>query len=217
MDVHVDFEADADTLFVFFGGIAGGMGMPPFEFMRIMESIRAKKLFLRDLAQAWYQSGLPSIGPRLVDVTGYLRQTIESADCRNVVFMGNSMGGFAAILFGASLKVTAVHAFSPQTSITRRYRLQQWDRRWRSQIHRAYSCAPKAELCLDVSPIVEHAKGRTPIHIYFGETNRLDRAHATRMAKLPGVRLHAYAEGGHQLVRHLRDSGELASILHHAL
>ena len=50
-----------------------------------------------------------------------------------------------------------------------------------------------------------------------GTQGRLDALHATRMARFPGVHLHKRNEGGHNVVKHLRDSGELADILREAI
>ena len=49
-DAHVvlDLATEGSTLLVLFGGIAGGVSMPVFEFFRLTAAFPAKKAFLRD-------------------------------------------------------------------------------------------------------------------------------------------------------------------------
>ncbi len=63
-DAHVvlDLETESRTLLVLFGGIAGGVSMPVFEFFRLTAGFPAKKAFLRDPRRGWYQLGIPGVG-----------------------------------------------------------------------------------------------------------------------------------------------------------
>ena len=63
-DAHVvlDLETESSTLLVLFGGIAGGVSMPVFEFFRLTAGFPAKKAFLRDPRRGWYQLGIPGVG-----------------------------------------------------------------------------------------------------------------------------------------------------------
>ncbi len=57
-----DFSVPSRALLVAFGGIAGQMEMPPFEFFRHAGSLEVKRMFVRDLDQCWYQTGIRGLG-----------------------------------------------------------------------------------------------------------------------------------------------------------
>jgi hypothetical protein len=67
-----DLGSDSTTLLVAFGGMAGQLGMPPFEFFKATGGIPVKRLFVRDLHQAWYHRGIPGHGDTLVDAAASL-------------------------------------------------------------------------------------------------------------------------------------------------
>lgn len=43
---------------VFFGGVAGGMGIAPFEFSRFSETLLGNKVFVTVDSQSWYSTGI---------------------------------------------------------------------------------------------------------------------------------------------------------------
>ena len=73
-DAHVvlDLATESPTLLVLFGGIAGGVSMPVFEFFRLTSGFPAKKVFLRDPRRGWYQLGIPGVGESPADVRDLL-------------------------------------------------------------------------------------------------------------------------------------------------
>jgi hypothetical protein len=113
------FVADSDTLIVSFGGNLKQFGLiPPFEFLRFLDTHYpdVNKMFIVDQSQNSYHSGLKGITNTIDETTAFLREKIRQY--RRVYFLGVSAGGYAAILFGSLLKVTAVIAFIPQTRLS---------------------------------------------------------------------------------------------------
>ena len=55
------------------------------------------------------------------------------------IFSGNSMGGYAAILFGCFLSVDTVISFAPQIFINRYNRFINVDSRWPNEISKIYN------------------------------------------------------------------------------
>jgi hypothetical protein len=53
--------------------------------------------------------------------------------------------------------------------------------------------------------------------VHVGTLNRIDLGNARRLRGVPGLRLYEHSDGGHRLVRTLRDNGELAQILRDAI
>jgi len=190
-------------LVVAVGGIAGGMDMPPYEFFGLLSDWSVSKIFLRDLDQAWYQRGVAGLGslPAVAERLHSLRSPGAN------LIVGNSAGGFAALLLGA-LTGFQVLAFSPQTYLGRWRRLRSRDTRWRPQV-RTVRATPGA--VLDLVPFLRGLPLRAEVHFAAGD--RLDRHHAQRLSGLAGVSLIAHPGGDHSLIRSLRDTGELRDLL----
>jgi hypothetical protein len=211
--VSLDGES---TCLIAFGGIAGGLVIPPFEFFRLTEDLPVGKVFIRDHDQAWYQFGVRGLGDDPASACAALRATLDDHGVRRVVTFGNSAGGFAAILFGVLLGAAEIHAFAPQTSMTRGFRARHVDRRWSSEV-RAMRRRRPADPTLDLAPVLAGADAHGPINVYFAQSHRLDRAHATHLAGAPQVTLHPAETGDHALIRGMRDSGLLRQILETSL
>jgi hypothetical protein len=56
-----DLSFQNRPLLIAFGGIYGALGIPPFEFYSLTKNIDVNKIYLRDLSQTWYHSGLPGL------------------------------------------------------------------------------------------------------------------------------------------------------------
>lgn len=216
-DTHValDLSGDARSLLVLFGGIAGGVSMPVFEFFRLTAGMPGKKAFLRDPRRGWYQLGLPGVGPTAQDVRRYLDDVIASARVDRVVMAGASAGGYAAMLFGAWCGADEVLAFSPQTFIDAANRRAAGDDRWSPQIDHLHAVNPP-EAVYDLRDVVESTS--TPrISLHVSSDDALDLVHTHHVADLPGVTITVHDQGGHRLVKTLRDRGILAPLLQGAL
>jgi hypothetical protein len=213
--VAVDFAPEGSSLLVAFGGVAGALGMPPFEFFNTATALPCKKIFVRDLRQAWYHGGMAGVGDSLGAIADHLGARIRESGATRTVFVGNSMGGYAALLFGTLLRPDAIHAFSPQTFIDRWQRLRHWDRRWSKQMRGVYGARSREPGYFDLRPVLERAEGMVVPHVHYCESDRLDTVHARRMEGL--VTLSAYPTGGHSVIRHLRDSGLLRKFITEAL
>lgn len=218
-----DFEPAAPVLLVAFGGLKGApMGLPPFEFQSLSRAFPVKRMFLRDPAQAWYLRGLPGVAPDLDGVARHLRARVAASGARRVVATGNSMGAWAALLFGALLDVDAVLAFAPQTFLGPVRRWLHRDGRWSGQVREAQRSPTRRPGHLDLRGLLrrlaaDHGPPRGAAQVHYGLDEPLDALHARRLAGLPGITLQGHATGGHALVRHLRDSGRLLALLGAAL
>jgi hypothetical protein len=218
-DAHVvlDLETESPTLLVLFGGIAGGVSMPVFEFFRLTSGFPAKKAFLRDPRRGWYQLGIPGIGDSSTDVRAFLGAAIERSRAERVVMAGASAGGFAALLFGSWCDVAEVIAFSPQTFVDAENRRLSGDSRWPEQIETLHQATDGRGATLDLLDVLPHAPGKTRYQIHVSSDDPLDLIHAERIAGRGGVEIFEHQRGGHRLVKTLRDRGVLQPMLLQAL
>jgi hypothetical protein len=207
----------SSKLYFIFGGVAAEMAMPPFEFYASARIIEENKVFLRDFSQAWYQNGLPGVGGDLYAIRDFIQENIAELKPEEVFFVGNSMGGYAAILFASLVGQGTAIAFAPQTFISPLKRLRHRDRRWSKQIAGMYlRTAFKAhiwDLKVCLKPLQDETKREPRIEVFVSADDPLDYLHALRLQGLEGVRIHECPVGGHTLVKQLRDEGRLPAIL----
>jgi hypothetical protein len=212
VSVLTDFVPESKALLITFGGIQNRLPFPVFEFFRSLDKYRMNKIFVRDFKQCWYTQGLLNISANIDETKNYLQSKIEEIKPDKIVFIGNSAGGFTALLFGLLLEVDEVHAFGPQTFIDARNRLLNFDFRWRKEISNVLK-DDRSKKYLDLKDVfASSTQTKTKFLIYYDSQFRLDRIHAARM-KFKNVRLVDYKGGGHSLIKTLRDNGELDKII----
>lgn len=210
--VNEQLVEGADKLVLLFGGIAGGLGVPPFEFFKAANILDCSKIFLRDLRQAWYQRGLPGVGDDTRAVATYIEQKIDQSGCSDITFIGNSMGGFAALLFCSMVRRGRVIAFSPQTFISASKRSLHGDRRWGEPLARVHAHPSPADV-YDLKDFMLQAYPDIQAKVFISAADGLDDVHARELAGFRNITIHRLSEGGHELVRQLRDDGRLGRIL----
>ncbi|MEJ2529020.1 MAG: alpha/beta hydrolase-fold protein, partial [Gammaproteobacteria bacterium] len=136
----------------------------------------------------------------------FLRSRIDESGISNVVVAGNSMGGYAALLFGILINANVVHAFSPHTNLKNPKLIRK-----KSQllhVHNNYS-----RKYFDVKKVIKSHRGSGVFNVYFDSGNDKDNKHAMHIKRMRNVTLHPFDRGNHNVVRVLRDSGELRDII----
>jgi len=208
-----ELVAGSEDLYFLFSGFVGRMGLPLFEFVKSAQILQDNKIFFRDVSQSWYQCGLPGVGAHIHAITDFIRKKAEEIHPRNIYFVGNSMGGFAAILFGGLFGQGKVIAFSPQTFICPSKLILYKDTRNRKQ---------KIAACLkslfkphvhDLKKVLRHPSPHLNIKIYVSAENRIDWAHAQNVRAYENVTIKPFPICQHDLVKFLRDQRLLPGIL----
>jgi len=211
--VEIELSTNGTNLYIFFGGIAAGIAMPPFEFYNSSKIINENKIFIRDLAQCWYQDGLPGISNDIHSTAKYIQRQIESLKPKKIFFVGNSMGGYAAMLFANLIGEGEVVAFAPQTFISPFLRLIHRDSRWRKQILATYRKSIFKRKAWNLKPLLLRRMGSQKISVFVSKNNRLDYIHALHIKNVSGVNVYEFEGGGHGVVKLLRDEGKLPAIM----
>jgi len=208
-------KTGSDTLIVFFAGLGGNSPHTKFQFV---DSAKAQiddvnRLFVRDVEKCWYQRGAPPSSHSLSDMCTGIKHYIAETGASKVVFVGSSMGGFAAILCSSLLGIGSAIAFSPQTFVGPMTRLAYFDFRWQKQITKTWMRSVGRERCWDLLPVLRRQTPPVGITVYFAASHRLDRAHALRLAEVPNVNLVGIEGQDHNIVRAVRDTGRLRGVL----
>ena len=206
-------HAESKKLFLIFGGIGGGMAIPPFEFFNSARIINENKIFIRDLNQCYYQAGLAGISNDINTTVDYLRFEINQIDHQDLYFIGNCAGGFAAIMFAALLNYRDVIAYSPLTFIDPFNRIRFRDFRNTKKKIITYVRTLMKRKVYDLKPLLKKSHQKMNIHIFVGTGFRADYIHSYRLADIQGVTIHEIKTDTHNVVKLLRDQGKLAQTL----
>ncbi len=211
--VEKDYSENATHLYIFFGGIAAGIAMPPFEFYNAAKIIDEHKLFIRDFSQTWYHEGLTGISKNINSTANYIKNEIKELNPEKIFFVGNSMGGFAAIVFATLIGQGEVIAFAPQTFISPVLRFKYHDNRWPEQIKNTYKKSLFKQKIWDIRPLLIKTHNNLRISIFVAINDRLDFIHAKHLKTIPGITIYEFNDGGHGIVTSLRDEGKLPAIM----
>ena len=75
----------------------------------------SKHIFIRDIFKQWYLGGINANINSPEKLAAFLKQ--ETQGYTNVITLGSSAGGYAAILYGSLINAQTVFAFNPQFEI----------------------------------------------------------------------------------------------------
>lgn len=146
-------------------------------------------VYLHDKKRLFYCNGLPELGDTLDATLDSLRRRLAIYGKVPLSTFGSSAGGFGALLYGILLGADRVLALSPPVTTLRDVSHQLND-------YRARALLKRLELRLgdgvrDIRQILERHTGPVPrIDLVYGADNKIDHAHATHLADLPGVHLY---------------------------
>ena len=211
--VSLDLSDSADVLLFVFGGIKNGIGMPFFEFNNFLKQYKnLSKVFIRDINQAWYHKGLTGISEEIATTLDYIKQITKEKTYTKIIFIGNSAGGYAALLFGNLLNINKVIAFAPQTFINRKNRLLYQDFRWKKQIRAIYDYKNSTPAYYDLKKVLKN-NSNTQNTIYFDSNDKLDKVNAQRLSSLENTNIIDLKLGKHNLIKAIRDNGLLKKII----
>ncbi len=200
-----------ENLYVCFSGFfPDEKGIPVFEFKNMMSKSGSSCLFIKDVFKCWYQLGIDGLGTSLQDTIDFLEGFIKPY--KNTVFVGNSMGGYAAILFGLLIEPTNVVAISPQSYLKNDDVLN--DHRWETYFERARKNNKNISF-LDLREVEK--KSDCKIAIYYSFNDFLDKSHIDLLESVHNVqKIPCYGTTHASLVSKLNSSNLLSKIIFHS-
>ncbi len=204
--IAMDLSYPDKPILIAFGGMVGKISIPPFEFFNMAVGLEINKMFIRDLSQTWYHAGIRGISEDIDGTAAYIKRIIKQSGSKKVAVFGNSMGGYAAILFGVLIRADIVHAFVPHTFINNLFYVISHDKLLFTQNN--FPCK-----YFDLKEVIQNHNSEVDINIYYDELSEMDRIHAMHLSTFENVKFHQYQDGRHELVQILRNSGELNKIV----
>lgn len=209
---------------------------PQFDFfgrtkkLEITHQRPFNKLFLRDRCNNWYQRGVPGLGSSVDSTINALTSLIELCQPSKIITIGQSMGGYGAILYGTLLGVNQIVAFGPLSTIEVETLSSINDRRYISQFQRLYRPLPDTPY-FDLLPVLAQSfQTPTPpqLDIYQGSfpsdlagydmnagSVHADSFHALRLSFYPYCRVHRFPTTHHLIVPFLVENHKMDALLAH--
>ncbi len=205
--LRVSFEAGCggDEIVLVFTGVRHGVaGIKKDDFVRTnrTSAITRDVYYINDLRHSWY-NGIRQ------DVVDVLSPRIEG---RRVVTLGNSLGGFGALMFSGLFESCDVAiAFAPQYSV--RPELVPFETRWKE--FSSHIEAHENNTCF--LPGVDYAGCRK--FIFCGAGDRRDQTHAKLIAQAADADTHVFsvADCGHDVSFKLKEHGLLSELIEAAI
>ena len=108
-------QSDNDTLVVSFAGWGSRYFQMKTSLLNISEECKFDTLFLRNHKHHWYLGKLKEIGTGVNEIKNFLKKQISTYN--KIIFVGSSMGGYGALLYGSLLDVDFIVAPIPQTDL----------------------------------------------------------------------------------------------------
>jgi hypothetical protein len=183
---RVERCAGSDRLVIVFSHIGEKPGR--FSFYGTFRDIAVNKLFVNTPANCWYRDGVPGIGDCIESAAEGIRIIMQEIAPRSVMCIGNSMGAYAALLFGALVNADHVLAFGPETLL-----------RLAHSRSRAYIGNRPPTPFDDLLPYLSQPAAGRKTDIVIGESDLVDVHCARRIAHLDGVRIRSLRGVGHEV------------------
>lgn len=185
---------------VVFTGVKAGFGGAPLDEFAgsASDSGHNNVLFVTDRRATWFAA--PGLWRRIVKLIRYLRKT---EGIEEVVTLGNSMGGYGALLLPHALRVRRAIAFSPQLTMDRALID---DTRW-PDIQKRFG-APSVRNVGET-----FADTRTQYYLTAGGGCREDVEHLGFAPEISRVHRFVLPKGRHNIAGALKDAGILHEVI----
>lgn len=215
-------HANAPLVIAF--GFASWDALNDFDFdgrtLKLAETtgVALNRILVRDTANLWYQHGVSGLGRDADEVAGALRAWIARLRPSSVSTVGQSMGGYAAILFGALLGADRVLAFGPLSYLRADWARRDGDTRWLPAFDKLQRFPP-ARLYDDLPALLAATPRLPAIRVVIGsagatdQPENLDRLHAQRLAASAAVSVQEFPQAPHAVVQWLIEKGRIDELL----
>jgi pimeloyl-ACP methyl ester carboxylesterase len=226
-DVLVDRVVPGEILVIAFGFVAWDK-RPDFDFYGRLKKLEQSsgrhinKILVRDSGNSWYQRQIDGLGAHPDESAASLRALIREIRPSKVVTIGQSMGAYAALMYGLLLEAQQVIAFGPLSFLDPAQALLYHERRWLGVMRDLAQHTPSSAY-LDLQVLGRAKAAALPaMHILFGtrpdqpgssEAVNLDAMHAHRLAAIGNCTLYPFPYSGHPVVQHLIDTKRINALL----
>jgi len=235
-DVLVDRIVPGAPLVIAFGFVSWTT-RPAFDFygrLRKLEQASGQplnKILVRDSGNAWYHRRIAGLGSHVDETAQSLRDLVRRIAPGQVTTIGQSMGAYAAVMYGLLLDAQQIVAFGPLSFLDVQQARLYHELRW-LPVMESLAQDPPASGYYDLAALCRaRATEHTQLHLVFGtrpdaagtdvanpgasasESVNLDAMHAQRLAAYGQCTLHPFPQSGHAVVQHLIDTKRINGLL----
>ncbi|MDN2714884.1 MULTISPECIES: hypothetical protein [unclassified Janthinobacterium] len=235
-DVLVDRIVPGAPLVIAFGFVSWTT-RPAFDFygrLRKLEQASGQhlnKILVRDSGNAWYHRRIAGLGNHVDETAQALRELVRRIAPGQVSTVGQSMGAYAAVMYGLLLEARQIVAFGPLSFLDVQQARLYHELRW-LPVMESLAQDPPPSGYYDLAALCRaRATADTQLHLVFGtrpdvarpdvanagasasESVNLDAMHAQRLAAFGRCTLHPYPQSGHAVVQHLIDTKRINGLL----
>ena len=230
-DVLVDRIVPGAPLVIAFGFVSWTT-RPAFDFygrLRKLEQASGQhlnKILVRDSGNAWYHRQIAGLGNHVDETAQSLRELVRRIAPSTVTTLGQSMGAYAAVMYGLLLDAQQIVAFGPLSFLDVQQARLYHELRW-LPVMESLAQDPPLSGYYDLAALCRaRATADTQMHLVFGtrpdaanagasasESVNLDAMHAQRLAAFGRCTLHPYPHSGHAVVQHLIDTRRINGLL----
>jgi len=185
---------------VSFSGVGMGLGGIQFEeFRKSLTGVSNDIYFIKDKTKQWYNSSFYKI-------SNILNQDLSRRGVDRAITLGNSMGGFGAIIFAGQLRgCRSAIAFSAQSAVDPA--IVPWEQRYK-----IYTDTVSRWTGLDATRLLHQ---NVNYKLFFGNDDPFDVRHAARMATVESanIKIYLFQGAGHDLADYLKREGVLRQLI----
>ena len=230
-DVLVDRIVPGAPLVIAFGFVSW-TSRPAFDFfgrLRKLEQVSGQplnKILVRDSGNAWYHRQIAGLGNHVDETAQALRELVRRIAPSQVTTLGQSMGAYAAVMYGLLLDAQQIVAFGPLSFLDVQQARLYHELRW-LPVMESLAQDPPLSGYYDLAALCRaRARDDTQLHLVFGtrpdvanlgasasESVNLDAMHAQRLAAFGRCTLHPFPQSGHAVVQHLIDTQRINGLL----
>ena len=206
-------EQGNENLTIAFAGLPLGLSEVRHDFYNQTSGHGCSKIFCKDVQLLWYQKGVDQHIHSIPELKDHLERLILDLNVNSITCIGISAGAYAALLFGYFLNADIVHAFGPQTFLSRELREEydieyEW---WGREMDELYSQVPDTTY-YDLKPILMD-NTKTDFLIHICKDCDVDRKFAYHLEEVPGVRILEYDCNEHSPAAYLKRVDKLQEVL----
>ena len=230
-DVLVDRIVPGAPLVIAFGFVSW-TSRPAFDFygrLSKLEQVSGQplnKILVRDSGNAWYHRQIAGLGNHVDETAQALRELVRRIAPSQLTTLGQSMGAYAAVMFGLLLDAQQIVAFGPLSFLDVQQARLYHELRW-LPVMESLAQDPPLSGYYDLAALCRaRATEHTQLHLVFGtrpdavnsgasasESVNLDAMHAQRLAAFGRCTLHPFPQSGHAVVQHLIDTKRINGLL----
>lgn len=192
----------AITMLFVFTGAAHQFGGPLRVIHQWFRRLGVSVVYLFDMDWTYYLGGIGGLSGSIEGATAAMKEIAQNAGATSLRCLGNSGGGFGAILYAAHLAASRTLAFSPPTAI--RESLEAVTRKVPQTREMATGSG-----AIELRAVYERSRIGGEYRVYYPEQNEHDRSEALNLASLPGFDLRPLpGVRNHNLIPHLVSTGQ---------